>query len=45
VRHLWFIAAAYALGTLVPLTYAVLAWQRARSASRRLTAVDTGRRA
>ncbi len=40
MTHLPFIAAAYALGVAVPVTFAVTAWLRMASARRRLAAVD-----
>ena len=40
MTHLPFIATAYALGTLVPLLFAILTWQRLRLARRRLAALD-----
>ena len=41
MTHLPYITAAYALGTLIPVTYAFAAWTRARTAARRLAAVET----
>ena len=41
MTHLPFVAAAYALGILMPLAYAVAAWTRLARASRRLAALDT----
>jgi cytochrome c biogenesis protein CcdA len=43
VTHLGFIAGAYALGMGLPIVYAVAAYTRARSAKRRLAAVETRR--
>lgn len=43
MRHLGFIAVAYALGVAVPLVLGGLAWARARAASRTLSALDTRR--
>jgi hypothetical protein len=43
MNHLGFIAGAYGLGTLIPIAYAVAAWQRASTARRRLAAVDATR--
>jgi cytochrome c biogenesis protein CcdA len=43
VTHLPFIAAAYALGLLVPAAFAAGAWRRTRAAERRLAAVDPRR--
>jgi len=40
VTHLPFIAAAYALGILVPAWLGLTAWTRLRTATRRLAAVD-----
>ncbi len=40
MTHLPFIAAAYALGTLVPALFGLSAWQRLRLARRRLAAID-----
>lgn len=40
MTHLPFIAAAYALGVLVPVGYAIAAWQRAAAARRKLAAID-----
>jgi hypothetical protein len=40
MNHLPFIAASYALGILVPLTFALDAWRRTRVAQRRLAAID-----
>jgi hypothetical protein len=40
MTHLPFIAAAYALGILVPIAYGLAAWQRAAAARRKLTAID-----
>jgi hypothetical protein len=44
MTHLPYIAAAYALGLLVPLALAANAWARTRAASRRLAAVEPRRR-
>jgi hypothetical protein len=45
VTHLPFIVAAYALGVLIPGSFAVAALLRMRTAQRRLAAIDprTGR--
>ena len=43
MNHLPFIAGAYALGILIPITYAIAAFQRARTARRRLAAVEASR--
>jgi hypothetical protein len=40
MTHLPYIAAAYALGVAVPVTYAVAAFLRMRTAQRRLAAID-----
>ncbi len=45
MTHLPYIVAAYALGVLVPGTFAWSAFVRMRGARRRLAAVDTRRRA
>jgi cytochrome c biogenesis protein CcdA len=41
VTHLTFVAAAYTLGVLVPLAYALAAFQRTSAAKRKLAAIDT----
>ncbi len=43
MNHLGFIAAAYAIGILLPGYFAVTAWTRMASARRRLDAVDPRR--
>ena len=43
MTHLPFIAASYALGIVVPATYAVAAYIRMRTAGRRLAAIDPRR--
>jgi hypothetical protein len=45
VTHLPYIAAAYALGVLVPVTFGAGAFLRMRAAGRRLAAIDPRRRA
>ncbi|HKM62884.1 MAG TPA: hypothetical protein VJY39_10375 [Acidisphaera sp.] len=40
MTHLPFIAAAYALGVLIPLVFGIGAWQRAAAARRKLAAID-----
>ena len=40
MTHLPFIAAAYALGVLLPVGYALAAWQRSVAARRKLAAID-----
>jgi cytochrome oxidase assembly protein ShyY1 len=45
MTHLPYIVTAYALGVLVPASYAVAAFLRMRTAKRRLAAIDTRRRA
>jgi hypothetical protein len=40
VTHLPYIVAAYALGVLIPTTYAVAAFMRMRNARRRLATID-----
>ena len=40
MTHLPYIVAAYALGVLIPGTYAVAAFLRMRTAQRRLAAID-----
>ena len=40
MTHLPYIVAAYALGLLIPGTFAVAAFLRMRSAQRRLAAID-----
>lgn len=40
MTHLPYIVAAYALGVLIPATYAVAAFLRMRTAQRRLAAID-----
>ena len=45
MTHLPYIAASYALGLLVPASYAVAAFLRMRTAKRRLAAIGTRRRA
>ena len=40
MTHLPFIAVAYALGVLVPVAYAIAAWQRASAARRKLASID-----
>ncbi len=44
MNHLGFIAAAYAIGILLPGYFAVAAWMRMAGATRRLAAIDTRRR-
>jgi hypothetical protein len=39
MTHLPFVAASYALGVLLPATYAIAAWRRMRLAGRRLAAI------
>ncbi|HXA26507.1 MAG TPA: hypothetical protein VNW90_29820 [Acetobacteraceae bacterium] len=41
MTHLPYIVAAYALGVLIPGTFAVAAFLRMRTAQRRLAAIDT----
>ena len=43
MNHLPFVAGAYALGTLIPIVYGVMAFARAGAAKRRLAAVETRR--
>jgi cytochrome c biogenesis protein CcdA len=43
MNHLPFIAAAYGLGVAIPLVFAATAAMRARSAKRRLAAVEAVR--
>jgi hypothetical protein len=43
MNHLGFIAAAYAIGILLPGGFAISAWTRMASAKRRLAAIDTRR--
>jgi hypothetical protein len=45
MTHLPYIVAAYALGVLIPATFAVVAFIRMRAAAQRLAAVDPRRRA
>jgi hypothetical protein len=45
VTHLPYIAAAYALGVLIPASFGVTAFRRMRAAQRRLAAIDPRRRA
>lgn len=40
MTHLPFVAAAYALGVLVPIAYALAAFQRATAARRKLALID-----
>lgn len=40
MTHPVFVAAAYTLGVLVPLVYALAAFQRASAARRKLAAID-----
>jgi heme exporter protein D len=40
MTHLPYIVAAYALGVVLPVTYAVAAVMRMRTAQRRLAAID-----
>ena len=40
MTHLPYIAAAYTLGILIPVVFAVLSWQRLGAAKRRLEAID-----
>jgi hypothetical protein len=40
MTHLPYIVAAYALGVLIPATFAVSAYLRVRTAQRRLAAID-----
>jgi cytochrome c biogenesis protein CcdA len=44
MTHLPFVMAAYALGVLIPTTFAVAAFLRMRTAKRRLAALDHRRR-
>ncbi len=44
MTHLPFVAAAYALGVLLPAVYGVAAWRRMRLARRRLAAIPRVRR-
>ena len=44
MTHLPFIMAAYALGVLIPTTFAVAAFLRMRTAKRRLASLDRRRR-
>ena len=44
MTHLPFVMAAYALGVLIPKTFAVAAFLRMRTAKRRLAALDRRRR-
>jgi hypothetical protein len=44
VTHLPFIAAAYALGLLLPVAFGLDAWRRMATARRRLDAIDPRRR-
>ncbi len=43
MTHLPFVAASYTLGVLLPVIYAVAAFQRTRRAARRLASIDTRR--
>ncbi len=43
MNHLGFIAAAYTIGILLPGYFAVSAWLRMATATRRLAVVDTRR--
>jgi hypothetical protein len=43
MNHLGFIAAAYAIGILLPGFFAVSAWTRMAAAKRRLDAIDPRR--
>ena len=45
MTHLPYIVVAYALGVLVPASYAVAAFLRMRDAKRRLAAIGSRRRA
>jgi cytochrome oxidase assembly protein ShyY1 len=45
MTHLPYIMVAYALGVLVPASYAVAAYLRMRDAKRRLAAIGSRRRA
>jgi len=40
MTHLPYIAAAYALGVLIPTSFGVAAFMRMRTAARRLAAID-----
>jgi len=40
MTHLPFVAAAYALGVGIPVSFAVSAWARLAAARRRLAAID-----
>ena len=40
MTHLPFVAASYALGVAIPLTFAIAAWRRTGNARRRLAAID-----
>jgi hypothetical protein len=40
MTHLPYIVAAYALGVVMPVSYAVAAFMRMRTAQRRLAAID-----
>jgi hypothetical protein len=44
MTHLPYIVASYALGVLVPASYALAAFLRMRKARRRLAAIDMRRR-
>ena len=44
MTHLPFIAASYALGVLIPGTFALSAFLRMRTARRRLAAIDPRKR-
>jgi hypothetical protein len=41
MTHLPYIVASYALGVLIPATFAVAAFMRMRTAQRRLAVIDT----
>ncbi len=43
MTHLPFVAAAYALGTGVPIAFTIAAFTRLRAATRRLNAIDPRR--
>jgi hypothetical protein len=44
MTHLPFIAASYALGILIPGTFAIAAWTRMTAARKRLAAIDPRRK-
>ena len=43
MNHLPFIAASYAIGILLPASFAITAWMRMARASRQLAAIDPRR--